>query len=185
VPVAAVDATGLETRHVSAYFGLRRANGSGHRQRSWPKLTAVVHTHSHLILGAIPGVGPSQDSPDFSPAMRQAAALARIDTALADAGYDAEHNHRLCREELGVRQTVIHLNPRNTEGRWPKTSYRRAMQERFDKALYNQRWHAESGFSQHKRRLGSALTTRHSEAQGREIVLRVLTHNLMLLAEAA
>jgi len=59
------------------------------------------------------------------------------------------------------------------------------MQERFDKALYNQRWHAESGFSQHKRRLGSALTTRHGEAQGREIVLRVLTHNLMLLAEAA
>jgi len=95
--VAAVDATGLETRHVSAYFGLRRANGAGHRQRAWPKLTAVVHTHSHLILGALPGVGPSQDSPDFSPAMRQAAALARIDTALADAGYDAEHNHRLCR----------------------------------------------------------------------------------------
>ena len=117
--------------------------------------------------------------------MRQAAALARIDTALSDAGYDAEHNHRLCREELGVRQTVIHLNPRNTEGRWPKAPYRRAMQERFDKALYNQRWHAESGFSQHKRRLGSALTTRHGEAQGREIVLRVLTHNLMLLAEAA
>jgi hypothetical protein len=69
-PVAAVDATGLETRHVSAYFGLRRA-GEGHRQRAWPKLTAVVHAHSHLILGAVPGVGPSQDSPDFAPAMRQ------------------------------------------------------------------------------------------------------------------
>lgn len=183
-PVAAVDATGLETRHVSAYFGMRRANGVGHRQRAWPKLTAVIHAHSHLILGAMPGVGPSQDSPDFSPAMRQAAALAGIDTALADAGYDAEHNHRLCREELGVRQTVIRLNPRNTGQRWPKTPYRRAMCGHFDHALYNQRWHAESGFSQHKRRLGSALTTRNNAAQGREIVLRVLTHNLMLLAEA-
>ena len=30
----------------------------------------------------------------------------------------------------------------------------------------------------------SALTTRHDEAQGREITLRVITHNLMLLAEA-
>jgi hypothetical protein len=49
-------------------------------------LTAVVHTHSHLILGAVPGVGPSQDSPDFTPAMRQASALIRIDTALRDAG---------------------------------------------------------------------------------------------------
>ena len=80
---------------------------------------------------------------------------------------------------------MIHLNPRNTEGRCPKTPYRRAMQKHFDQALYNQRWHAESSFSQHKRRLGSALTTRHGEAQDREIVLRVLTHNLMLLAEPA
>jgi transposase len=53
------------------------------------------------------------------------------------------------------------------------------------KPLYNPRWHAEIGFSQHKRRLGSALTTRHDGAQGREIVLRVITHNLMLIAEAA
>jgi hypothetical protein len=183
-PVAAVDATGLETRHVSAYFGLRRA-GEGHRQRAWPKLTAVVHAHSHLILGAVPGVGPSQDSPDFTPAMRQAARLIQIDTALGDAGYDAEHNHRLCREDLGVRQTVIRLNRRNTGRRWPKTPYRRAMRRGFPKTLYDQRWHAESGFSQHKRRLGSALTTRGNEAQARELALRVLTHNLMLLAEPA
>jgi hypothetical protein len=183
--VAAVDATGLETRHVSAYFGMRRANGRGHRQRAWPKLTAVIHAHSHLILGAVPGVGPSQDSPDFAPAMRQAAGLVALDAALADAAYDAEHNHRLCREELGVRRTVIRLNPRNTGQRWPKTPYRRAMCRRFPHPLYHQRWHAESGFSQHKRRLGSSLTARHDDAQGRELVLRVLTHNLMLLAETA
>jgi hypothetical protein len=183
-PVAAVDATGLETRQVSAYFGLRRGS-AGHRQRAWPKLTAVVHAHSHLILGAVPGVGPSQGSPDFTPAMRQTAALIRIDTALGDAGYDAEHNHRLCREDLSIRQTVIRLNRRNTDRRWPKTPYRRAMRHRFPTTTYNQRWHAESGFSQQKRRLGSALTARDNESQARELVLRVLTHNLMLLAEAA
>jgi hypothetical protein len=184
-PVAAVDATGLETRHISAYFGQRRAKGKGHRQRAWPKLTAVLHTHSHLMLGAVPGVGPSQDSPDFTPAMRQAAGLIAIDTALGDAGYDAEHNHHLCRDDLGIRQTVIRLNRRNTGRRWPKTRYRRAMRHRFPKPIYNQRWHAESGFSQHKRRLGSALTARNTASQARELVLRVLTHNLMLLAEAA
>jgi hypothetical protein len=63
--------------------------------------------------------------------MRQATAHIRIDTALGDAGYDAEHNHRLCREDLGVRQTVIRLNHRNTGRRWPKTPYRRAMRHRF------------------------------------------------------
>jgi hypothetical protein len=57
--------------------------------------------------------------------MRPAAALVRIDTALGDAGYAAEHNHRLCREDLGVRETVIRLNRRNTGRRWPKSPYRR------------------------------------------------------------
>ncbi|MGI4798291.1 MAG: hypothetical protein ACRYG8_30455 [Janthinobacterium lividum] len=49
----------------------------------------------------------------FVPAIRQAAELVSFDTALADAGYDAEHNHRLCPEELGMRQNVIALNPHN------------------------------------------------------------------------
>ena len=105
--------------------------------------------------------------------MRQAAAPVAIDTALGDAGYDAEHNHRLCREKR-----------RNTGLRWPKTPFRRAMRHRFPRVLYHQRWHVESGFSQHKQRLGSALTARHAASQKRELVLRVLTHNLMLLAEA-
>lgn len=151
------------------------------RRRAWPKLTAVVHTDSHLILGAVTGTGPAQDSPDFTPAMRQAAALLPIDTALADAGYDAEHNHRLCREELGVPNSVIKLNPRNMGRRWPRTAYRREMRQRFLKTLYHQRWQAESVFSRHKRRLGSALTTRRNASQQRELILRVLTHNLMLL----
>jgi len=186
-PMAAVDATGLETRHVSEHFGKRRGEGkgSGHRQRAWPKLTAVLHTHSHLIVGAVTGIGPSQDSPDFTPAMRQAASILTFDTVLADAGYDAEHNHRLCREKLGVSRSVIALNRRNTGRRWPKTPYRRGLRQRFPRVLYHQLWHIESGLSQHKRRLGSALTARGHQAQRRELILRVLTHNLMLLAEAA
>ncbi|MGI4798292.1 MAG: transposase [Janthinobacterium lividum] len=50
---------------------------------------------------------------------------------------------------------------------------------------YQQRWHVESAFSQHKRRLGSALTARGNNAQQHELVLRILTHNLALLASAA
>lgn len=186
--MAAVDATGLETRHVSAHFGHRRGQGrkhKGHRQRVWPKLTAVQHTRSYLMPAAVLGIGPSQDSPDFTPAMRQASQHVAFHTVLGDAGYDAEHNHRLCREKLGVARTLIRLNRRNTGRRWPKTPYRRAMRHRFPKPLYHQRWHVESGFSQHKRRLGSALTARKPASQNREMLLRVLTHNLMLLAQEA
>lgn len=182
-PLVAVDATGLEARHVSAYFRTRRGEPKrrGRRKRAWPKLTTVLHTHSHLLLGAVTGTGPTQDSPDFTPAMRQAVALLALDTVVADAAYDAEHHHRLCREELGLRQSIVPLNARNSGRRWPRTPYRRALRHRFPHATYHQRWHAESGFSRHKRRLGSALTSRGTPAHRRELILRVLTHNLMIL----
>jgi len=193
-PAVAVDATGLESRHVSRYFRWRRGPAAGRRrQRAWPKLTCAWHVHSHLILGAVPNVGPTQDSPDFPPAVRQAAGVlaaggASLDTVLADGAYDAEHHHALCRERLGVREVVIPANPRGTGRRWPKSPYRRAAKRRWARALrpaYGARWHAESGFSRHKRRLGSALTTRSPAARNREQILRVLTHNLMLLARCA
>ena len=68
--------------------------------------------------------------------------------------------------------------------------YRRHMVQRFRKKpkgsryqrVYGQRWQAESAFSRHKRRLGSALGARSDAARERECQLRVLTHNLMLLA---
>jgi transposase len=152
-----------------------------HAQRAWPKLTAVVGAASHLILGARPGTGPSQDSPDFAPALRQAAALVRFDTALADAGYDAEHNHALC-QTLGIGRSVIALNRRNSGDRPPKTPCRRALHEAFPTDLYGQRRQVESAFSLHKRRLGSALTARNDPSQARETLLRVITHNAAIIA---
>lgn len=48
--------------------------------------------------------------------------------------------------------------------------------------VFGQRWQVESAFSRHKRRLGSALGGRSDASRERECQLRVLTHNLMLLA---
>jgi hypothetical protein len=123
-PEVAIDATGLETRHVSAHYISRRGKRR-FRLKRWPKLTAVFHTATHLIAGAVVGRGPSQDSPEFTPAMRQATANLHANRVLGDKGYDAEHNHRLCREELSIRSTVIPINKRNTGRKWPKTKYRR------------------------------------------------------------
>jgi hypothetical protein len=181
---AAVDATGFEARHASAHF--RRRCGRGETTHdAWPKLTVALHTGTHLIVGAFACRGPCQDSPQFAPVMRQAAANLRPRRVLADKGYDAEHNHRLCRRELGVRTTAIPLNRRSHGRRWPKARYRRLMKRRFPRRVYRQRAQAESGFSRHKRRLGSALTAKREDRQHDELRMRVLTHNLMLLAAVA
>ena len=169
---------------MSAHFVDRRGPLRGRRRCHWPKLTAVADVRTHLIAAAVVSRGPSQDSPQLPAAPRQAARLLAPATLLGDAGYDAEHNHRLCRA-LGISTSVIALNARNMGRRWPLAPERRALRRRFPRELYRVRWHAESVFSRHKRRLGSALTARRPRAQRRETLLRVLTHNLMILRRSA
>jgi transposase len=112
--------------------------------------------------------------------MRQAAQFVSFDRVLADMGYDAEANHRLCREELRIRSSVIPVNRRRTR-KWPRAKYRRQMRRRFPNRVYGGRAQVESVISRNKRRLGSALRARKPEAQARESLMRVLTHNIMIL----
>ena len=95
---------GLETQHVSAHFGQRRANGTRHRQRAWLEVTVVLHTHSHLMLDAVPRTGTSRDLPNFTLAMRQVVDLVAVDTVLDDAGYDAEYNYLFRKEWASGRR---------------------------------------------------------------------------------
>jgi hypothetical protein len=183
-----VDGTGLESRHTSRYF-FKRA-GRKHSSRLWTKLTVAADTKSHFLAGARVATGPSNDSPQFRPVMAQASLAVTWDRVLADAAFDAEEHHRYGREDLGIRSTVIPINRRSQGRKWPKTVYRRQMVKRFRKKpkgsrhtrVYGQRWQAESAFSRHKRRLGSALGGRSDASRERECYLRVLTHNIMLLA---
>ena len=187
-PTAAVDGTGLESRYTSRYFFKR--SGKKHSSRLWTKLTVAVDTKSHFLAGARVSTGPSNDSPQFQPVMAQASLVVTWDRVLADAAFDSEAHHAYAQKDLGIRSTVIPLNRRGQGRKWPKSPLRRKMVKRFRKKpkgsrykrVYGQRWQVESAFSRHKRRLGSALGSRSDATRERECQLRVLTHNLMLLA---
>jgi hypothetical protein len=145
----------------------------------------VIHHASHLLAAARVRRGPSNDAPDFVPAVTQAVRHTPIYRLMGDPAYDAERHHRIGREELGIRSIVIPINHRSVRRPRPKTLYRRRMHDHFPQRLYGRRWHAESAFSQHKRRLGSALTARTSQSRRQECLLRVLTHDLMILRRAS
>ncbi len=180
----------MESRHTSRYF-FQRANRK-RNSRLWTKLAVTCDTQSHFLTAATASLGPTNDAPQFRPLMAQASLVIGYDRVLADAAFDSEEGHRFCREELGIRSTVIPLNRRNQGRKWPKTRYRRQMVRRFRKRpknsryrrVYGQRWQAESVFSRHKRLLGSALGGKSDASRERECYLRVLTHDLMLLAAA-
>ena len=182
-PTAAIDATGLETRYTSRHFIHCRRRESFYRRR-WPKLTIVCEIKTHLIAGCIVTRGPSMDFPNLEKVMSQSQRHIHFDKLLADAGYDSEANHVFCREKLNIRSTVIAYNPRRTS-KLPSSKYRRQMATQFDSQGYGQRWQVESLFSRHKRLLGSALRNRTDISRERECLLRVLTHNLMIIRRAA
>jgi transposase len=178
----------MESRHTSRYF-FWRANRE-HNSRLWTKLTVACEADSHFLTGATVGLGPANDAPQFRPVMAQASLGIDYDRVLGDAAFDSEESHRYCREDLGARSTVIPINRRDQGKKWPKTRYRRQMVKRFRKKpkgskhrrVYGQRWQVGSAFSRHKRQLGSALRGKSDESRERECYVRVLTHNLMLLA---
>jgi hypothetical protein len=182
---AALDSTGLDCGHRSYYYVRRRSKGATApqpvRYRRYAKLEAAFDCETHLILGAIPRRGPAVDTDRFVPLLQEALLHVRITAALADAGYDSEPNHRYAREQRGVR-SVIPAESGRPSSKPPTGRYRRLMRQRLDKdyCQYGQRWQAECGISMLKRRLGSALGGHTYHSQCCEIMLMVLTFNLML-----
>jgi hypothetical protein len=185
VRLAALDGTGLESRHISAYFLRRRAkprkNGQQRHSR-FPKVGLLCDCASHLVLAAIPERGPASDSTHYRRALREGLRSVTIRTLVADAGYDSEEAHRFAREDLGIRTLIPDKIGRPTS-KPPTGRYRRLMRRRFDRLTYRQRWQVETVHSMIKRNLGSALRARGYHSQGREIVLRAITHNILILRQ--
>ena len=177
---AAVDCSGFEDRHTSRYYAARCGISPG-KQRYWIKLAVVCDTRTHLFVGAIALRGPGDEYGLWSPVLQQAAARVRIDVGLGDAGFDSEQNHVFARKKLGIRQTLIALNPRTHGNKCPQTRFRKEMHLHPRPKTYAQRSHVESAFSQHKRILSSDLTARSEQTRIAEVLLRVLAHNILLL----
>ncbi len=185
VALAAIDGTGFETRHISAYFVKRRARvcKTGYETTTYtryPTANIVCDCASHMVLSVVAGRGPGPDDPYFRPALKQAAARARIDALLADAGYDSEAAHVYAREECDARTLIPATRGRPTARRL-NGYWRQRMRTRFNAKKYGQRWQVETVNSMIKRSMGSALRGRTYWSQSREISLRVLTHNIMIL----
>ena len=172
--------------------GYKNKGGNGSRSattRRLPKLAVAAAASCHLILSMWSGTGIGSDSPHFAPLLRQAKARVpqRRLTSAQDAGYDAEHNHVLARG-LGVRSlTPASIGRPSTTGEAPSGYWRRRMKKMLAtkegrrRCGYTQRSQAETVMSMIKRNLGSALSGKTAWSRKRDLALKVLTHDLMVL----
>ena len=184
----AVDGSGFEAHHVSHYFVRRRSRGDKRVQsmtyRRFPKVGLLADCRTHLILAAVPGRGPGPDHLHIEETLCQAHGRAAIETLYADAGYDAEWVHEHVRLEHGIPIIIPPLIGRPTE-KPPSTYYRRSMRTYFRRPAhlrgYGQRWQIETVNSMLKRRLSETLNARTHHRQNRALLLKVITHNLMIV----
>lgn len=136
VPLAAIDSTGLESRHTSRYFIQRRSRTPNLYQTAqytrYPKLGLLVDCSNHLVLGYLTDQGPKTDICDLEPTLAHTTSRVRIEWLTADAGYDSESNHRLCRDEYGIHTLIPPRHGRPTT-KPARGRYRRLMQTRFNK----------------------------------------------------
>ncbi len=169
--------------------GVNAAKSAGDRRRArtvkrLPKLSIAVASACHLILAARATTGMGSDHPHFEPLLFDAWRRADVKVVAADAGYDSEANHRIGRLDMGVR-TIIPPDIGRPSDKPPATPFRRLMRQRIDreadKATYGQRWQVETVNSMIKRNLGSALRARTARRRSRELLLRCITHNIMVL----
>lgn len=180
VLLAALDGTGLESRHVSRYFVRRKTGQTPYFRWGFPKVGLICDTSNHLVLAGIPERGPQFDRTHFRAALREAAAQKRIGVLLADAGYDGEQHHVYAHQVHGIRTVIPATHAKKSEN-LPKGYYRRLMRTCFPLHLYRQRWQVETVMSMLKRNLCSFLRARTYWNQCKEILLRIFTHNVMIV----
>lgn len=181
----------FESHHVSRHFERRREQTRrpsgrptcGRVLQRLPKLSLAIHAASHLILVAHATTGSGTDQRLFAPLLTTAVTRWPLTAVVADAGFDSEANHQLAREELKLDSWI----PATTGYPGiPRRPYRYLMWQQLGQApqkqLYGQRWQVETVNSMVKRNLGSACRARTAWGRKKDLLLRAVTHNLMIIA---
>ena len=195
----ALDSTCHDTHHRSRHYErrLRHHAGTGGKRsadakrsaaaRRTPKLSLAVDTRSHVVLSATARAGMGSDAPDFDGLLYHAwrRRRGRVRAALADAGFDAEANHRIARHDMGVRSLIrTGVGRPSAHGKPPAGRWRRRMAWELAGSQrgkpFGQRAQAETVMSMLKRNQGDALRARSPRARKAEHLFKAVVHNLML-----
>jgi hypothetical protein len=189
VRYGAADSSGFDAHHASRYFIYRTGVNKKGKQpkkkvsyKKFGKLMLIVCCATHAILAAVASSGPSPDIDQLGGVLDRLPRSQCLLHLVADAGFDSGPNHRLLREEHGIRSTIPpeHGRPLKDPNALPTDKYRRLMKTRFNKKAYRNRPQVETVFSMLKRNFGPALRGRSYHSRCRDLYLRVLTHNIAL-----
>lgn len=203
----AVDSTSYESHHVSRHYERRchqtrrrmrakelekrgRNSTRGDTVRKLPKLAVGVATACHLVLSAWTGTGLGADHPHFESLVYDAWRRVpnRRFKVAGDAGYDSESNHEIARSDMGLATLIPpDIGRPRKDGGPPGGRWRRQMKrllgtkEGRKRSGYTRRWQVETVNSMMKRNLGSALAGKSAWSRRRDMLLKVIVHNVTIV----
>ena len=172
----AIDSTGLEPTTARAHYVSR----TGRKRSRYLKVSLSIVCGSLLPLGLVLDWGPNNDKCQAFELLDKSFGAAGEHLPaqlLADAGYDADWLHGVCREVWGVPSWVKPVVPRR-DGSLGGCYRPKMTRSALKRNGYGRRWHIESFISGLKRFCGSALTARRDLCQRHEASLRVLAYSL-------
>jgi hypothetical protein len=202
----AIDSTTFDSHHVSRHYERRchqtrgrmkardrkrgRKSSRSDTVRNLPKLAISLATSCHLICSLKTGTGAGADHPYFEPLVFDAWRRVpnRRFTVVGDAGFDGEPQHQIGRDDMGLITLIPPDSGRPPQpGKPPGGRWRRVMKQLLGtkrsrkRCGYTSRWQIETGNSMVKRNQGASLAGKSPASRERDMRLRVLTHNVMIL----
>ena len=168
----AVDSTGMQNGVQSLHYISRRWDKGGRSARKPIKVSVAIICGLLLPVALVVDVGASADMKQMPAIMEQLGSGVRPSRLLADAGYDAEWVHEVCREQWDT-ESLIPPVVRTADGSI-KSKWRSRMRDL--PASFGRRWHVESFFSALKRTTMGSLSSRTERTLVAEATIKVLAY---------
>jgi transposase len=185
----AVDSTGFGTSNFFRYYSMKYK----HEQvgRAWVKTHVAVGVRTNVVTAVkISGMN-EHDSPQFPELVEQTAKNFKMREVSADKAYSSRDNLEFV-ESKGAAPFIpfkSNANPVAKSGRkseaWERLFHLFAMEKATFLASYHKRSNVESSFSSMKRVLSGNVRAKTPVAQGNEVLLKIVAHNIRMLIRAA
>jgi transposase len=180
----AVDSTGFSLRILSNRWSVAKMEPRNYHK--YMKAHVLYGTYSNIATACEVTDGTSNDSPQFKPLLQEASKHFAIEEVSADLAYSSRENVKAVFDAGGFplipfKKSAVG-NARGTMLWSQLFKYFKESNKEF-MFRYHLRSNAESGFWMIKQRFGEFVKSRNFIGQTNEILCKVLSHNLCVLAQ--
>lgn len=179
----AIDATGFSDNRYSKWFDVRYQRNT--KLKQFLKLHLVCSTDSMIVPAVEVTRGKDSESPYFKKLINKTSKSFQVLEVYADKGYSSRENHEVVRRIGGKAYIPFKSNAKGVARgsyEWTRAfEFWKNNPEEFNKT-YHRRSLNESVFSSIKRTKLNFVRSKNFTASKNEILLKVLCHNLVILA---